>query len=141
MLNVSYFDDFTIFPLVLSWVDTTASDLADPKIYVVQTFQKLSNVAFLWRPIPATHARPYLRLRNNRLCRRATGSALDHDRHLPGRASACPNAPYERALRLLSACRHARAGEKKQEVSGTPPPEAPTHKTSARGLSTSARGT
>ena len=38
---VRYFDDFPLFPLTNVWEDTTTSGFADPKVYVVQTNQRV----------------------------------------------------------------------------------------------------
>ena len=53
-------------------------------------------------------ARPDLRLRHHRHCRRAVGPPLDHDRHLARRARAGPRPHHGRALSVLPARRLAR---------------------------------
>ena len=49
---VRYLDDFRVFPIVNSWVDTGVSGFGDPKVYVVQTVSKIVERCILMATDP-----------------------------------------------------------------------------------------
>ena len=89
------------------------------------------------RPRP----RPDLRLRHDRLRRRAVGPALDHDRHQPRRARARPVAPDGREVPVLPprrlGGRHPQGGRAHRPGAAEPDPDRPPA-TSAAASCTSA---
>ncbi len=96
----------------------------DPKIYVVQTRTHGCRALHSDDHRPRrSRARSDLRLRHDRLCRRAMGAALDHDRHLAGRAWRWrARGSWGRAIRITCSPT-AREGSARKARSAAPPPK------------------
>ena len=127
---VRFIDDFPVFDVEQHVGLTLSARIqSDPKLYVVQTLRQSRPALHPddhrpWRP----RARPDLRLRHDRLRRRAMGPPLDHHRHLPRRARARSRAHHGRALSLLPPRRQPRGQRKEAEVTRTVRPSTtPTH--------------
>ena len=101
----------------------------DPKIYVVQTSTKVSRTLHPHDHRPRRpRARSDLRLRHDRLRRRAVGPALDHHRHVAASRWRSPaRASWARAIPTICSPTAAKAAPRKREVTGKRPADTPTH--------------
>ena len=104
------------------WDDTVTSGFGDPKVYVVQT-QRQGR-----RALPADdhrprrpRPRPDLRLRHDRIRRRAMGSALDHHRHESGRARPRPDEADGAKYPYYLLADSPEGQRKEAELTGAPP--------------------
>ena len=124
---VRYLDDFPAMPLHerlgrhgrAGRSATTRSTSSRPNAKVIERCMLMTTDP--GRPRP----RPDLRLGHDGLRRRAVGPALDHDRHVPGRARARAPAAHGRAVPVLPARRlRRRAARRRASCSATPLPPA-----------------
>ena len=103
--------------------------------YIVQTSNKVVKRCILMTSDPGDLVLgPHLRLRHHRLRCRAVGPPLDHHRHLPCIAGACPRPHHGRALSLLPAFRQPRRQLKKAEVTSKALSNAPTYNNIRQGF-------
>ena len=95
------FGDFPVIDSTNFWMDIDGIRVAATRSTSSKPTPRSINAASLWRPIPATCSRSYLRLRDYSLRRRAMGASLDHYRHVSCRTRPRPRAHHGRAVSVL----------------------------------------